>query len=98
MKTILIYCLLESFYGDRTFRLRLHEQIKPPLIAQILHPYEVTPDEFAQIKHFLFAHVNAALLLISLRKKAILRADYVRLSLASISFYCYANEASHNPP
>ena len=41
-------------------RPRLHEQTKPPLIAQILDPYEVTPDEFAQIKHILFAHVNAA--------------------------------------
>ena len=29
---------------------RLHKQIKPPIIAQILDPYEVTPDEFAQIK------------------------------------------------
>ena len=45
----------------QTFRLRLHEQIKPRLIAQILDPYEVTPDKFAQIlKHVLFAHVNAA--------------------------------------
>ena len=44
------------------FRPRLHEQIKPPLIAQILGPYEVTPDEFAQIKVVLFAHVNAALM------------------------------------
>ena len=45
----------------KLFRPRLHKQIKPPLIAQILDPYEVTPDEFAQIKHVLFAHVNAAL-------------------------------------
>ena len=43
------------------FRPRLHDQIKPPLIAQILDPYEVTPDEFAQIKYVLFAPVNAAL-------------------------------------
>ena len=28
---------------------RLHEQIKPLLIAQILAPYEVTPEEFAQV-------------------------------------------------
>ena len=42
-------------------RPRLHEQIKPPLIAQILDPYIVTPDEFEQIKCVLFAHVNAAL-------------------------------------
>ena len=41
-------------------RPRLHEQIKPPLIAQILDPYEVTPGEFGQIKVVLFAHVNAA--------------------------------------
>ena len=41
-------------------RPRLHEQIKPPLIAQILDPYEVTPDEIAQIRYVLFAHVNAA--------------------------------------
>ena len=37
---------------------RLHEQIKPPL--KILDPYEVTPDEFAQIKYVSFAHVNVA--------------------------------------
>ena len=43
------------------FRPRLHEQIKPPLIAQILDPYELTPDEFAQIKVVLLAHVNAVL-------------------------------------
>ena len=43
------------------FRPRLHEQIKPPLFAQILNPYEVNTDEFAQINHVLFAHVNAAL-------------------------------------
>ena len=42
------------------FRPRLHEQIKPSLIAQILYPYEVTPDKFAQIKYVLFAHVNMA--------------------------------------
>ena len=42
-------------------RPRLHEQIKPPLIAQILDPYEVTSVEFAQIKYVLFSHVNAAL-------------------------------------
>ena len=41
-------------------RPRLHEQIKPPLIAQILDPYEVTLDELSQIKVVLFAHVNAA--------------------------------------
>ena len=40
---------------------RLHEQINPSLIAQILDPYEVTPGEFAQINVVLFAHVNAAL-------------------------------------
>ena len=44
-----------------SFRPRLHEQIKPPLIALILDPYEVTLDEYAQIKLVLFAHVNAAL-------------------------------------
>ena len=43
------------------FRQRLHEQIKPPLIAQILDPYEVTPDKFAQINVTLFAHVDKAL-------------------------------------
>ena len=41
-------------------RPRLHEQIKPPLLAQIINPYEVTTDKFAQINHVLFAHVNAA--------------------------------------
>ena len=44
-----------------SFKPRLHEQIKPPLIAQIIDPYEVTPDEFAQIKLVLFDHVNEAL-------------------------------------
>ena len=43
------------------FRPRLHEQIKPPLIAQIPDPSEVTPGGFAQIKDDLFAHVNVAL-------------------------------------
>ena len=27
---------------------RLHEQIQPPIIAQILNPYEVTRDEFGK--------------------------------------------------
>ena len=44
-----------------SFMPRLHEQINPPLIVQILDPYEVTLDEFAQRKYVLFAHVNAAL-------------------------------------
>ena len=35
-------------------RLRLHEQIKPSLIAPILDSYEVTPDEFAQIRKVYF--------------------------------------------
>ena len=34
------------------YRPRLHEQIKPPLIAQILDPYKVLPDEFAQKSMF----------------------------------------------
>ena len=38
-------------------RPRLHEQIKPPVIAQILDPYELTPDEFAQINVVLFAQI-----------------------------------------
>ena len=42
---------------------RLHEQIKPPLIAQIIDPNKVTPDELAQIKHILFAHVNCRITL-----------------------------------
>ena len=33
-------------------RSRLHEQIKPPLIAQILDPYEVSQDKFAQKRLF----------------------------------------------
>ena len=44
----------------RDLRPRLHEQIKSPFIAQILDPYDVTPDEFEQIKYGLFANVNAA--------------------------------------
>ena len=64
---------LRPFVGNATARLlrpavvklnflrpRLHEQIKPPLIAQILDPYKVTAEEFEQIKYVLFAHVNAA--------------------------------------
>ena len=39
----------------------LHEQIQyPTIFAQIMNPYEVTPDEFAQIKVVSFAHVNKA--------------------------------------
>ena len=49
-----------SHVALQSSRPRLHEQIKPPLIAQIMDPYEVTPDEFAQIKLVLFADVNAA--------------------------------------
>ena len=44
-----------------SFRQCLHEQKKPSLIAQILDPYAVTPEEFAQINVVLFAHVNTAL-------------------------------------
>ena len=40
---------------------RTHEAFKSMLFAQILDPYEATPDEFAQIKVVLFAHVNIAL-------------------------------------
>ena len=43
-------------------RPRLHEQIKRSLFAQILDPYEVAPDKFAQINVVLFAHVNATLI------------------------------------
>ena len=39
---------------------RTHEQIKPPLLAQILGPYEVTPEEFEQRNVTLFAHVDKA--------------------------------------
>ena len=35
------------------FKPRTHKQIKPPLIAQILGPYEVNPDEFAQKSYFI---------------------------------------------
>ena len=54
---------------DRLLRPHLQEQIKPPLIAQILDPYEVTPDEYAQIKYVLFAHVNVALSLVDMSLK-----------------------------
>ena len=40
---------------------RTHEANKSILFAQIRDPYEVTPDEFAQIKDALFAHVYKAL-------------------------------------
>ena len=46
----------QLLHTDRKF-----EQIKPPLIAKIIDPYEVTLGEFGQIKHALFTHVNAAL-------------------------------------
>ena len=59
--TYIFFWLFFNLLKHRLVRLRLHEQIKPPLIAQILDPYEVTQDEFAQIKRVLFAHVNAPL-------------------------------------
>ena len=40
--------------------LRTHGANKSILFAQILDPYEVTLDEFAQIKDVLFAHVYKA--------------------------------------
>ena len=39
---------------------RTHKANKSILFAQIWDPYEVTPDEFAQIKDVLFAHVHKA--------------------------------------
>ena len=50
-----------SSVRPQSVRPRLHEQIQPSLVAQILDPYEVTPDKFEQIKYVLFAHVNKAL-------------------------------------
>ena len=67
-------------YTFQFFRPRLHEQIRPPLIAQILDPYEVTPGEFAQINVVLFAHVNAGLC--TLRVKSTI---YVLLPESEIS-------------
>ena len=55
-----LLCIFSRNKHPYIVRPRLHEQIKPPLIAQILDPYEVTPDEFAQIKYVLFARENAA--------------------------------------
>ena len=40
---------------------RTREENKSILLAQIWDPYEVTTDEFAQIKDVLFAHVYKAL-------------------------------------
>ena len=40
---------------------RTHGANKSILFAQILDPYEVTLDEFAQIKDDLFSHVYEAL-------------------------------------
>ena len=40
---------------------RTHGAIKSILFAQILDPYGVTRDEFAQINDVLFAHVYKAL-------------------------------------
>ena len=54
--------LCDSWCHAAALRPRLHEQIKLSLFAQILDPYEITPDEFAQIKLVLFALVNAALI------------------------------------
>ena len=56
------HCCCFITMRSKRLRPRLHEQIKPPLIAQILDPYEVTPDEFAQIKHTLFAQIRPGLL------------------------------------
>ena len=39
---------------------RTHEQIKYPLFAQALDPYEVNLLKFAQINGILFAHVYKA--------------------------------------
>ena len=36
---------------------RTHGANNSILFAQILDPYKVTPDDFAQIKDILFAHV-----------------------------------------
>ena len=44
-------------------RLRLHEQIKHGLFAQICPELLHTDREFEQLKQVLFAHVNAALIL-----------------------------------
>ena len=49
-----------SSVRPQSVRPRLHEQIQPSLVAQILDPYEVTPDKFEQIMYVLFAHVNKA--------------------------------------
>lgn len=41
-----------------------HEQIKYPLYAQVLDPYEVILSRFPQINSTLFAHVYKAVVLI----------------------------------
>ena len=46
---------------DRPCRLRLHEQIKHTLFAQIRPELLHTDREFEQLKEVLFAHVDAAL-------------------------------------
>ena len=57
------YILLECFFlKSLEIKPGLHEQITKPIFAQFLDPYEVSLPECAQIKHVLFAHVNAALM------------------------------------
>ena len=52
--------ILATDYDD-FFRLRLHEQIKHTICAQIRPELLDTDREFEQLKEVLFAHVNAAL-------------------------------------
>ena len=52
----------KRFFFHELFRPPLYEQIKPLLTAQILDPYEVTPEEFAQIKVVLFEQIWTELL------------------------------------
>ena len=47
---------------------RTHGANKLILFAQISDPYEVTPDEFAQIKGVLFANVYKALVVFEVLK------------------------------
>ena len=53
-------------------RLRLHEQIKHTLFAQIRPKLLHTEQEFEQLKEILFAHVNAAKALVNSRFTTVL--------------------------
>ena len=51
----------EDYVKEKLVRVRLHEQIKHALFAQIRPELLHTDREFEELKEVLFAHVNSAL-------------------------------------